>query len=71
MIAEAHRHGMRVTGHCSHLLPLVAGGMDAKEHIGMCEARGDTYMYDDMIQLFRQPISAWCRRSVMLPSQCV
>ena len=53
MIAEAHRHGMRVTGHCSHLLPLVAAGMDAKEHIGMCEPRGDTYMYDDMIQLFR------------------
>jgi Tol biopolymer transport system component/imidazolonepropionase-like amidohydrolase len=53
MIAEAHRRGMRVTGHCSHLLPLVAAGMDAKEHIGLCEARGDTYMYDDLIQLFR------------------
>jgi imidazolonepropionase-like amidohydrolase len=53
MITEAHRRGMRVTGHCSHLLPLIAAGMDAKEHIGMCEARGDTYMYDDMIQLFR------------------
>src|SRR5262249_4041383 len=53
MIDEAHRRGMRVTGHCSHLLPLVAAGMDAKEHIGGCEARGDTYMYDDMIQLFR------------------
>ena len=23
MIAEAHRRGMRATGHCSHLLPLV------------------------------------------------
>src|SRR6185295_10619588 len=33
MIAEAHRRGMRATGHCSHLLPLVAAGMDAKEHI--------------------------------------
>jgi imidazolonepropionase-like amidohydrolase/Tol biopolymer transport system component len=53
MIAEAHRRGMRVTGHCSHLLPLIAAGMDAKEHIGMCEARGNTYMYDDLIQLFR------------------
>ena len=53
MITEAHRRGMRVTGHCSHLLPLVAAGMDAKEHIGMCEARGNTYMYDDLIQLFR------------------
>jgi imidazolonepropionase-like amidohydrolase len=53
MIAEAHRRGMRATGHCSHLLPLVAAGMDAKEHIGLCEARGNTYMYDDLIQLFR------------------
>jgi len=53
MITEAHRRGMRATGHCAHLLPLVAAGMDAKEHIGHCESRGDTYMYDDLIQLFR------------------
>lgn len=53
MIAEAHGHGMRATGHCSHLLPLVAAGMDAKEHIGLCAPRGNTYMYDDLIQLFR------------------
>jgi imidazolonepropionase-like amidohydrolase len=53
MITEAHRRGMRATGHCSHLLPLIAAGMDAKEHIGMCEERGNTYMYDDLIQLFR------------------
>ncbi len=53
MIAEAHRRGMRATGHCAHQLPLVAAGMDAKEHIGLCETRGDTYVYDDLIQLFR------------------
>lgn len=53
MIAEAHRRGMRATGHCSHLLPLIAAGMDAKEHIGACEERGDAHMYDDMIQLFK------------------
>ena len=53
MITEAHRRGMRATGHCSHLLPLVAAGMDAKEHIGLCEERGDAYMYDDLIQLFK------------------
>jgi Tol biopolymer transport system component/imidazolonepropionase-like amidohydrolase len=53
MIVEAHRLGMRATGHCAHLLPLVAAGMDAKEHIGACEKRGDTYIYDDLIQLFR------------------
>jgi imidazolonepropionase-like amidohydrolase len=53
MISEAHLRGMRATGHCSHLLPLVAAGMDAKEHIGLCEPRGNTYMYDDLIQLFK------------------
>ena len=53
MITEAHRRGLRATGHCSHLLPLVAAGMDAKEHIGICEPRGNTYTYDDLIQLFR------------------
>jgi imidazolonepropionase-like amidohydrolase len=53
MIKEAHRLGLRATGHCSHLLPLIAAGMDAKEHIGACEARGDMQMYDDMVQLFK------------------
>ena len=53
MITEAHRLGMRATGHCSHPLPLIAAGMDAKEHFGSCEARGNTYMYDDLVQLFR------------------
>ena len=39
---------MRATGHCAHPLPLVAAGMDAKEHVGFCAARGDGNMYDDM-----------------------
>jgi imidazolonepropionase-like amidohydrolase len=53
MITEAHRRGLRTTGHCAHQLPLVAAGIDAKEHIGLCAPRGDSYMYDDLIQLFR------------------
>jgi imidazolonepropionase-like amidohydrolase len=53
MISEAHRLGMRVTGHCSHLLPLIAAGIDAKEHFGICQSRGNTYMYEDLVQLFR------------------
>jgi len=53
MITEAHRRGMRATGHCAHPLPLVAAGMDAKEHMGVCESRGNTYIYDDLIQLYR------------------
>jgi hypothetical protein len=52
-IAEAHRRGMRATGHCTHPLPLVAAGMDAKEHAGFCNQRGDVLVYDDMIQLYR------------------
>jgi imidazolonepropionase-like amidohydrolase len=52
-IAEAHRRGMRVTGHCAHPLPLVAAGMDAKEHAGFCEPRSDGLIYDDMVQLYR------------------
>ena len=53
MIAEAHRRGMRVTGHCAHPLPLVAAGIDSKEHIALCAARGNRYMYDDLVQLFK------------------
>lgn len=53
LITEAHRRGVRVTGHCSHLLPLVAAGMDAKEHAGFCEPRSDGIIYDDLVQLYR------------------
>lgn len=53
MIAEAHRRGMRATGHCAHLLPLVAAGMDAKEHAGFCSPRSDGRIYDDLVQLYR------------------
>ena len=61
MIEEGHRRGMRATGHCAHPLPLVAAGMDAKEHIGHCATRAsgsasslnDVLMYDDIVQLFR------------------
>ena len=53
MIIQAHKRGMRATGHCSHLLPLVASGMDAKEHVGFCASRGNGHIYDDMIQLFK------------------
>ena len=52
-IAQAHRRGIRVTGHCAHLLPLVAAGMDAKEHAGFCAPRGDAVIYDDLVQLYR------------------
>ena len=53
MITEAHRLGMRATGHCATQLPLVVAGMDAKEHTGLCGSRGNTHIYDDLVQLFR------------------
>jgi len=52
-IAEAHRRGMRITGHCAHELPLVAAGTDAKEHAGFCATRSDGVLYDDLVQLYR------------------
>jgi Tol biopolymer transport system component len=52
-IVEGHRLGMRATGHCAHPLPLVAAGIDAKEHAGFCNQRGDVLMHDDLLQLFR------------------
>jgi len=59
MIDEAHRRGMRATGHCALQLPLIVAGMDAKEHIGFCSTRGagspyvynDMLLYDDQVQL--------------------
>ena len=51
-ISEAHRRGMRVTGHCALQLPLVAAGMDAKEHAGFCGS-DDGFIYDDQVQLYR------------------
>ena len=51
-VREAHRRGMRVTGHCVYPLPLVAAGIDSKEHLGFC-TRGDDRIYDDFVQLYR------------------
>jgi Tol biopolymer transport system component/cytosine/adenosine deaminase-related metal-dependent hydrolase len=36
LIDEAHRRGMSVSGHCEHVLPLVAAGVDAVEHVLDC-----------------------------------
>ncbi|MGH7693669.1 MAG: amidohydrolase family protein, partial [Gemmatimonadaceae bacterium] len=52
-INEAHRRGMRITGHCAHELPLIAAGTDAKEHAGFCATRSDGVIYDDIVQLYR------------------
>ena len=52
---------MRATGQCAHPLPLVAAGLDAKEHLGLCATRAnasvyslnDVLIYDDIVQLYR------------------
>lgn len=53
IVTEAHRLGMRATGHCAHPLPLVAAGMDSQEHTESCGPRADTGVYDDLLQLYR------------------
>ena len=53
IVAEAHRLGMRATGHCAHQLPLVEAGMDAQEHTESCGPRGDEGPSDDLVQLYR------------------
>ena len=53
MVEEAHRRGMRVTGHCAHLLALVAAGFDTKEHAGFCNGDEVSPTYDDRVQLYR------------------
>ena len=46
--------GMRVTGHCASALPLVAAGMDGKEHLGPagCSNGPGGVWGEDLVQLF-------------------
>ena len=36
LVREAHRYGLMVTGHCEHVLPVVAAGVDGVEHVLDC-----------------------------------
>ncbi len=49
-VGAAHRHGMRISGHCGSVLPVVAAGIDGQEHAGSCyrDARG---IYEDYARL--------------------
>ena len=54
LIAMAHAAGLRTTGHCIFPLPLVAAGMDSKEHLGgNCTERDNAPLHDDVLQLLR------------------
>ena len=50
-IAAAHRYGFPISGHCVHILPLVAAGMDGKEHSGDC-FRDFGHIYSDFTRLY-------------------
>lgn len=59
-VDAAHRRGLPVTSHCALALPLVAAGVDGKEHLGpACEERYDGRVYGDVAALLRasgQPV---------------
>ncbi|UCC84722.1 MAG: PD40 domain-containing protein [Gemmatimonadota bacterium] len=55
LVREAHARGMRITSHCAHALPLVAAGIDSKEHVGyQCDERDAGLFYEDMLRLFER-----------------
>lgn len=51
-VTTAHRYGLPVSGHCSHQLPVVAAGVDGREHSGDC-FRDVAPPYEDQIKLTR------------------
>jgi imidazolonepropionase-like amidohydrolase/Tol biopolymer transport system component len=52
LVSEAHRQGMVVSGHCEHILPVVAAGIDGAEHVLDC-FRDRYTMRSDFVQLAR------------------
>jgi hypothetical protein len=50
---EAHRRGLRTTGHCSYPLALVAAGVDGQEHTGDCDKEAGV-VYEDHVKLKRE-----------------
>lgn len=54
LIRGAHAAGMPASGHCVHQLPLIAAGIDGKEHArGGGVFRSDEIPYDDLLQLYK------------------
>jgi len=52
LVSEAHRFGMVVSGHCEHILPVVAAGVDGAEHVLDC-FRDRYTMRSDFVELAR------------------
>jgi Tol biopolymer transport system component len=53
VIKEAHRRGLRVSGHCTHPLPLAAAGIDGREHNNAQCFRDGPVLFSDMLLLTR------------------
>jgi Tol biopolymer transport system component len=53
VIDEAHRRGLRVSGHCTHPLPLAAAGIDGREHNNAQCFRDGPVLFADMLELTR------------------
>ncbi len=51
VIEAAHAAGLPVSGHIAYPLPLIAAGIDGKEHMGQAGDRSDDTIYDDILQL--------------------
>lgn len=52
LVSEAHKYGLTVSGHCEHILPVVAAGVDGVEHVLDC-TRDRYTMRADYAQLAR------------------
>jgi len=52
LVNEAHRYGIAVSGHCEHILPVVAAGIDGVEHVLDC-FRDRYTMRADLVGLAR------------------
>ena len=49
IVRAAHRYGLPVSGHCVHPLPVMAAGMDGREHLGSCSR--DSLPREDLLML--------------------
>ncbi len=50
-VREAHTRGLRVSGHCAYPLPLIASGIDHREHMNDCRYLQNDYQ--DILQLLK------------------
>ena len=69
-VTTAHRYGLPVSGHCSHQLPVVAAGVDGREHSGDC-FRDVALPYEDQVKLTARRTCGWCPTRHSTSHPCV